>query len=233
VETCEAIMNGQSRAFISLGGNFLRAVPDTTAMEDGWRRLRLSVQIATKLNRSHVVHGEIAYLLPCLGRIELDEQATGPQAVSMESSIAHFHGSRGKGKPASPELLSEPAIVAGIARRRSAKPRCHGTAGSRTMPRSAMRSSEPIRRRSRISTNGCLRRAVCQAAAGARTQVGDEERQGKFPDAGKTLSGIFDGASALTSFILRRCDPTTSSTRRSTGTATAFAGWRARARLSS
>jgi molybdopterin-dependent oxidoreductase alpha subunit len=116
VETCEAIMNGQSRAFISLGGNFLRAVPDTTAMEDGWRRLRLSVQIATKLNRSHVVHGEIAYLLPCLGRIELDEQATGPQAVSMESSIAHFHGSRGKTKPASPELLSEPAIVAGIAK---------------------------------------------------------------------------------------------------------------------
>lgn len=116
VETCEAIMSGQSRAFISLGGNFLRAVPDTTAMEEGWRRLRLSVQIATKLNRSHVVHGEIAYLLPCLGRIELDEQATGPQAVSMESSIAHFHGSRGKTKPASPELLSEPAIVAGIAK---------------------------------------------------------------------------------------------------------------------
>ncbi len=116
VETCEAIMSGQSRAFISLGGNFLRAVPDTTVMEEGWRRLRLSVQIATKLNRSHVVHGEIAYLLPCLGRIELDEQATGPQAVSMESSIAHFHGSRGKTRPASPELLSEPAIVAGMAK---------------------------------------------------------------------------------------------------------------------
>jgi molybdopterin-dependent oxidoreductase alpha subunit len=116
VETCEAIMNGQSRAFISLGGNFLRAVPDTTAMEDGWRKLRLSVQIATKLNRSHVLHGEVAYLLPCLGRIELDEQATGPQAVSIESSIAHFHGSRGKTKPASAELLSEPAIVAGMAK---------------------------------------------------------------------------------------------------------------------
>lgn len=116
VETCEAIMNGQSRAFISLGGNFLRAVPDTAAMEEGWRKLRLSVQIATKLNRSHVVHGEVAYLLPCLGRIELDEQATGPQAVSMESSIAHFHGSRGKTKPASPGLLSEPAIVAGMAK---------------------------------------------------------------------------------------------------------------------
>lgn len=116
VETCEAIMNGQSRAFISLGGNFLKAVPDTVAMEAGWRKLRLSVQIATKLNRSHVVHGEVAYLLPCLGRIERDVQATGPQAVSMESSIAHFHGSRGKTKPASHELLSEPAIVAGMAK---------------------------------------------------------------------------------------------------------------------
>ncbi|MGO4843094.1 formate dehydrogenase, partial [Rhizobiaceae sp. 2RAB30] len=72
VETCEAIIRGQSRAFISLGGNFLRAVPDTAAMEKGWRKLRLTVQIATKLNRSHVVHGEVAFLLPCLGRIELD-----------------------------------------------------------------------------------------------------------------------------------------------------------------
>lgn len=116
VETCEAIVKGQARAFISLGGNFLRAVPDTEAMEEGWRKLRLSVQIATKLNRSHVIHGEIAYLLPCIGRIEVDQQATGPQAVSIESSIAHFHGSRGNTKPASSELRSEPAIVAGIAK---------------------------------------------------------------------------------------------------------------------
>ena len=62
------------------------------------------------------MHGEIAYLLPCLGRIEVDEQASGPQAVSIESSVAHFHGSRGKVKPASDELLSEPAIVAGLAK---------------------------------------------------------------------------------------------------------------------
>ncbi|MGO4642559.1 FdhF/YdeP family oxidoreductase [Mesorhizobium sp. 2RAF45] len=116
VETCEAIINGQCRAFISLGGNFLKAIPDTAAMEEGWRKLHLSVQIATKLNRSHVLHGEVAYLLPCLGRIEVDQQASGPQAVSIESSIAHFHGSRGRAKPASSELLSEPAIVAGIAK---------------------------------------------------------------------------------------------------------------------
>lgn len=116
VESCEAIIRGEAKAFISLGGNFLRAVPETEAMEAAWRKLRLSVQIATKLNRSHVIHGEIAYLLPCLGRIEIDEQATGAQAVSIESSIAHFHGSRGKVRPASEHLLSEPAIVAGMAK---------------------------------------------------------------------------------------------------------------------
>jgi molybdopterin-dependent oxidoreductase alpha subunit len=116
VETCKAMIAGDTRAFVSLGGNFLRAVPDTEAMEDAWRRLRLTVNIATKLNRSHVVHGEIAYLLPCLGRLEVDQQASGPQAVSIESSVAHFHGSRGRTRPASPHLKSEPAIVAGLAK---------------------------------------------------------------------------------------------------------------------
>ncbi len=116
VETCQAILGGEARAFLGLGGNFLRAAPETDAMERAWRKMRLTVQIATKLNRSHVVHGEIAYLLPCLGRIEIDQQATGPQAVSIESSIAHFHGSVGKMKPASGELLSEPAIIAGLAK---------------------------------------------------------------------------------------------------------------------
>ncbi|MGO4440943.1 FdhF/YdeP family oxidoreductase [Rhizobium sp. RAF56] len=116
VETCEAIMNGECRAFIGLGGNFLRAVPETQAMEAAWKKLRLTVQVATKLNRTHVVHGEVAYLLPCLGRTEIDEQDTGPQAVSIETSIAHFHGSKGRAKPASPHLLSEPAIIAGMAK---------------------------------------------------------------------------------------------------------------------
>ena len=116
IEACEAILKGEVTGFISLGGNFIRAVPETEAMEAAWRKLRLTVNIATKLNRNHLIHGEIAYLLPCLGRLEIDEQASGPQAVSIESSVAHFHGSRGKVKPASKELLSEPAIVAGLAK---------------------------------------------------------------------------------------------------------------------
>ncbi len=116
VDACQAILDGEVRAYVGLGGNFLRAIPETAAMEAAWRRLRLTVQIATKLNRNHVVHGEIAYLLPCLGRIERDVQATGPQAVSMESSLASFHGSHGLVAPASPDLRSEPWIVAELAK---------------------------------------------------------------------------------------------------------------------
>jgi molybdopterin-dependent oxidoreductase alpha subunit len=116
VEACEGILKGEVKALVSLGGNLIRAVPDTSRMEPAWRRLRLTVQISTKLNRSHLVHGEIAYILPCLGRIEIDEQATGPQAVSMEDSTSCFHGSRGMATPVSEHVRSEPWIVAGIAK---------------------------------------------------------------------------------------------------------------------
>ncbi|HUZ64303.1 MAG TPA: FdhF/YdeP family oxidoreductase [Acetobacteraceae bacterium] len=116
VEACEAILDGRVRGFIMLGGNFVRAIPEREAMEAAWRRMRLSVCIATKLNRSHLVHGEVAYLLPCLGRTEIDRQASGAQAVSVEDSTACIHGSKGVQPPAGPLLLSEPAIVAGIAK---------------------------------------------------------------------------------------------------------------------
>eukprot|EP00456_Euglypha_rotunda_P085642 TRINITY_DN8647_c0_g1_i4.p1 TRINITY_DN8647_c0_g1~~TRINITY_DN8647_c0_g1_i4.p1 ORF type:complete len:395 (+),score=81.25 TRINITY_DN8647_c0_g1_i4:93-1277(+) len=116
VASCRGIINGTVKAFVALGGNFLRAVPETIAMEAAWTNLDLSVQIATKLNRNHLFAAKITYLLPCLGRIERDLQATGPQAVSVEDSTSCIHGSVGKAKPASPHLLSEPAIVAGIAK---------------------------------------------------------------------------------------------------------------------
>ncbi len=116
VEACEAILARKVPAFIALGGNFLRAVPETALMEAAWREIPLTVQIATKLNRNHVIHGKASYLLPCLGRIEVDRQAGGEQSVTIEDSTACIHGSRGMTAPASNELLSEPAIVAGIAR---------------------------------------------------------------------------------------------------------------------
>lgn len=102
--------------WLGLGGNFQVATPDHYVMGPAWRKLRLTVQIATKLNRSHLLHGEVAYLLPCLGRIEIDEQASGVQAVTVEDSTACIHGSRGFAKPPSDQLMSEPAIVAGIAK---------------------------------------------------------------------------------------------------------------------
>ena len=115
VEACEGVLDGSVRGFVGLGGNFVRAVPETAAMESAWRRLRLTVQIATKLNRSHLIHGEVAYLLPCLGRIEIDRQASGEQAVSVEDSTGFMHASTGVAEPAAESLRSEAAIVAGIA----------------------------------------------------------------------------------------------------------------------
>ena len=116
VEACEGVLDGSVRAFVGLGGNFVRAVPDHHRIEPAWRNLELTVQIATKLNRSHLVNGKVAYLLPCLGRIERDVQLGGEQTVTVEDSTARIHASRGHHAPASSHLLSEARIVAGIAK---------------------------------------------------------------------------------------------------------------------
>jgi molybdopterin-dependent oxidoreductase alpha subunit len=115
VEACEGVLSGKVRAFVGLGGNFLRAVPDTARMEAAWRRLRLTVHVSTKLNRSHLVHGDVSYLLPCLGRIEIDRQASGEQTVSVEDSTGFMHASRGVAEPAAQTLRSEAGIIAAIA----------------------------------------------------------------------------------------------------------------------
>ena len=115
VDSCEGILAGSVSAFVGLGGNFVRAVPETVAIEAAWRRLQLTVQISTKLNRSHLIHGAVSYILPCLGRIEVDRQAGGEQSVAVEDSTGCMHGSRGRAEPAGPQLRSEQAIVAGLA----------------------------------------------------------------------------------------------------------------------
>jgi len=116
VEACEGILDGRVKAFLGLGGNFARATPDHSRMKPAWSTLDLTVSVATKLNRSHLLHGRFSYLLPCLSRIEIDRQAGGEQAVSMEDSTGCFHGSKGRSEPASDRLLSEPAIIAGLAK---------------------------------------------------------------------------------------------------------------------
>jgi molybdopterin-dependent oxidoreductase alpha subunit len=115
VEACEALVDGRVSAFVCLGGNLLRAVPDHHAVEPPWRQLELSVQVATKLNRTHLVTCQASYLLPCLGRIERDEQGGVEQTVTVEDSTACIHASRGHHAPASDQLLSEQRIVAGLA----------------------------------------------------------------------------------------------------------------------
>ena len=116
VEACEGILDGSVQAFVSLGGNFVRAIPDRERMERAWQRMALTVQIATKLNRSHLVNGRAAWLLPCLARSEEDLQDGGPQSVSIEDSFSHIYGSVGRREPASIHLKSELAIVCGLAK---------------------------------------------------------------------------------------------------------------------
>ncbi|WP_424932760.1 FdhF/YdeP family oxidoreductase [Amaricoccus macauensis] len=116
VHACEAILDGRVKAMICLGGNLLRALPDRERMEQAWPRLRLTVHIATKPNRTHLVPGEISYILPCLGRVDEDVQETGPQTVTVEDSLSHIYGSIGTASPPGPHVRSELAIVAGMAK---------------------------------------------------------------------------------------------------------------------
>ncbi|GAB2836050.1 FdhF/YdeP family oxidoreductase [Comamonas piscis] len=123
VEAIASMRDGQAQVFFALGGNFAAATPDTYETWKGLQRCALTVQVTTKLNRSHVVHGRQALLLPCLGRTEIDLQNGQPQGVTVEDSMSMVHLSMGMNPPASAHLLSEPAIVARLA---------HATLGARS-----------------------------------------------------------------------------------------------------
>ncbi|KVS57270.1 CbbBc protein [Burkholderia cepacia] len=114
VETIEGMLEGHVKVLIGLGGNFAMATPDTPRTWEGMRRCDLSVHITTKLNRSHLIHGRDALILPTLGRTEIDLQDNVAQGVTVEDSMSMVHVSYGMNKPASPNLMSEPAIVAHI-----------------------------------------------------------------------------------------------------------------------
>ncbi|MEU9102839.1 FdhF/YdeP family oxidoreductase [Streptomyces xanthophaeus] len=116
VRAIEALRDGEAKVFFAMGGNFVGATPDTDVTEAAVRRARLTVHVSTKLNRSHAVTGRRALILPTLGRTDKDVQATGKQFVTVEDSMGMVHASRGNLTPAGPALLSEPAIVARMAR---------------------------------------------------------------------------------------------------------------------
>ena len=115
VPAIEAMAKQEGKVVFALGGNFLSATPDTEYTAKALQRCQLTVQVSTKLNRSHLVTGKRALILPCLGRTEVDIQESGAQFVTVENSMGVVHSSRGNLPPASPLLRSEPAIIAGIA----------------------------------------------------------------------------------------------------------------------
>ncbi|WP_338676055.1 FdhF/YdeP family oxidoreductase [Streptomyces sp. SCSIO 30461] len=116
VRSIRALREGAAKVFFAMGGNFVGAAPDTEVTEAAMRRARLTVHVSTKLNRSHVVTGRRALILPTLGRTDKDVQRSGRQFVTVEDSMGMVHASRGNLPPASEHLLSEPAIVARLAR---------------------------------------------------------------------------------------------------------------------
>ena len=115
VEAIDKMRAGDVDLFFCMGGNFISATPDTLATAEAINRVKLTVQVSTKLNRSHLVTGETALILPCLGRTELDIQHSGKQFVTVENSMGIVHTSKGNLKPVSKYLRSEPWIVASIA----------------------------------------------------------------------------------------------------------------------
>lgn len=116
VSSLEKMHQGKVKVFVSMGGNFVRAVPDPVYSEEAMRKLDLNVQVSTKLNRSHIVTAKTSLILPCLGRTEKDVQASGEQCVSAEDAMSMVCSSFGMKRPASKHLLSEMAILGGMAR---------------------------------------------------------------------------------------------------------------------
>ncbi|EJM44860.1 molybdopterin-dependent oxidoreductase alpha subunit [Pseudomonas sp. GM33] len=115
VEAIHAMAEGRAKVFIGLGGNFAQATPDSPRTFQALQSCDLTVQISTKLNRSHLTHGKDALILPCLGRTDIDIQNEGPQAITVEDSFSMVHASNGQLQPLSNQMRSEPAILAGIA----------------------------------------------------------------------------------------------------------------------
>ncbi len=116
VQTIEGMREGRLKVFFGMGGNFVGAISDTQATEAAMENTEMSVQVSTKLNRSHTVTGAEALILPTLGRTEIDIQESGPQFVSVEDTVCAVHGSWGSVEPVSHHLLSETAIVSRLAK---------------------------------------------------------------------------------------------------------------------
>jgi molybdopterin-dependent oxidoreductase alpha subunit len=150
VGAIRAMRDGRVRFFMSMGGNFVSATPDTAVVEAGMSRVGLTVHVSTKLNRSHVVTGRRALILPTLGRTDRDRRGGREQRVTVEDSMGAVHASRGRLAPPSEELLSEVAIVA----RLSALVFGSAGAGGRPSPSPASLSPDQVMSRGKDVPSG-------------------------------------------------------------------------------
>jgi hypothetical protein len=196
VEACEGMLAGSVKAFFGLGGNFVRAIPERVAMEEAWVKMELTVQIATKLNRSHLVNGRSAYLLPCRGRTEQDIQVTGPQAVTMEDTFSCVQGSVGLRKPASEHLKSELEI---------------GTSGSAIMALSEISLPKPIPTNFTTLTRACSRQVDSTGVMRRASEFG-KPRAARPSSRSQTLSPRSGSQTRRAAIAFSRCAATTSST---------------------
>lgn len=115
VDAVKLLDSGKGKVFFGLGGNFVHAAPDTSFVEKAMKKTEMTVHISTKLNRSHLIHGKTALILPCLGRTEIDETAKGKQFISTEDTAGRVRMSMGDLQPVAPNLKSEVSIICGIA----------------------------------------------------------------------------------------------------------------------
>ncbi|WP_077032865.1 FdhF/YdeP family oxidoreductase [Pelomonas sp. KK5] len=185
VKTMQAMVEGRARALICLGGNFAVAMPDPASSFPAMRKLDLSVHLGTKLNRSHLLVGKESFILPVIGRTELDVQASGPQSITVEDSMSMVHASAGRLRPASAQLRSEPAIVAGMA--------------AATLPGSTVRWMELVKDYDRI--RDCIERTIpgfdrynerIRVPGGFRMPLPPTERRWPTPS-GKAIFSVFPG----------------------------------------
>ena len=160
---------GDVKVFVALGGNFALAAPDLPYTFEALRKCELTVQVSTKLNRSHIVHGKRALILPCLGRTDKDHQASGEQGVTVEDSMAMVHISYGMKEPGSPQHRSECAILAGMAQATLPESKTPG----RSTPTTTTASATRWRRRWRASRTSTPAPAT-RTASGSRSRRASE-----------------------------------------------------------
>ena len=232
IGTANAMLRGELEALICLGGNLTRAMPDGPVLEEAWRRIPLTVQIATKLNRSHVIHGKTAYILPCLGRIEIDRQANGEQAVSMENS-PHISTARGGRSNLRARICCQsPGSWPGLRRPRCRRTRkCRGTSGWPITTKSATRWRRRGRKCSRTSTGACSRPAASKGQCLRGIASGRRPRAAPI-SLSRTILGATPwrfGMRETAYCALAPSAATISSTPRFTASPTGCAAWTARA----